>query len=86
MEINLVDRWDNESSEGLERYMTYELSDYGKTDVKVKEDGKVVILYSWGYQVYNDKSQGYRDLTDDETEMVVDLAEEQAEAERRISL
>jgi hypothetical protein len=82
MDIKLIARWDDLSGEGNEKYMTFELDDYGMCDVKVKEDGYMYIMYSGnGYEVYRDADDGYRDCTEDEKETVYNLAEEQLEVE-----
>ena len=88
MDIKLVDRWDDLSGEGNEKYMTFELDDYGKCDVKVKEDGFYYVMYSGnGYEVYRDAADdGYRDLTDDEQEVVFQLVKDQLDTETELDM
>ena len=85
MDIKLISRWDMQSGEGNEKYMTFELDDYGKCDVKVKENGFYYVMYSGnGYEVYEDADDGYRDLTEDEKDEVFQLVEEQLDAEKEV--
>ena len=85
MDIKLISRWDDWSGEGNEKYMTFELDDYGKCDVKVKEDGFYYVMYSGnGYEVYKDADDGYRDLTDEEKDTVFQLVEDQLNAEMEL--
>lgn len=81
MDIKLVDRWDDRN----DKYMVYELDDYGKCTVKVKEDGYYYVMDNEdGYEVYSDTDDGYRDLTEDEKDEVFQLVEEQLDAEKEV--
>ena len=83
--MELYDRWDDWSSEGNERYITIELDDYGKVDLKRKENGFMYVMNCGnGFEVYRDADDGYRFLTKDEEDEVMDFAEEQFRIEAEL--
>ena len=87
MALTIIDRWDEDSSEGHERYATVEFDDYSKVDVKTKEDGFAYVMCCGnGYEVYQDTDDGFRDLTSDETDEVLDFVAEWLERESEVIL
>ena len=74
MGIKIVNRWENTSSEGEERYVTLQLSDGGKVDVKIKNNGFICMMLSGnGYEVYKDTDNGYRDCTNAEAKTIFNM-------------
>ena len=74
MVLTIIDGWDEESSEGHERYVTVEFEDYTKVDVKTKEDGFAYVMQCGnGMEVYQDTDDGFRNLTPEETDDVLQV-------------
>lgn len=88
--MEVVDRWDDISGEGYERYLTIELDNYDRVDVKRKEDGFTYIMQcANGYEVYkpegNEDGIGYRYLDESEQDEVMDVALDFFNEEDRIT-
>lgn len=82
MEFELIDRWDSNGEE----YITYEMDDYSRVDVKRTEDGFIYVMEcNNGYEVYGTGLEGYRNLTEDERNMVLQTAGEQFEVEAELN-
>ena len=90
--MSTVDRWSDWSSEGNEEYMTVEFvvvdgDKIERVDIKHKEDGFTYVMDCHnGYPVYEEGSEdGYRELTTEEYEELIEFADEQFEVEAKLN-
>lgn len=75
--MRLISKWyDDNDPEGRAVYMTISINDTDKVDVKRKANGFAYVMQCGnGSEVYRNTDDGVRDLTEKETEDVLDFAE-----------
>lgn len=86
--MEVVARWDEDSSEGHEQYMTVEFrvvdgNKLERVDIKHKEDGFTYVMdCPNGYPVYEEGTDnGHRELDDEEYGDLIEFADMQLERE-----
>lgn len=85
MEITLVDRWDNLTTD-YSRYMTLDIGRGQLVDVKETDSWMLYVMDSpSGFEVYSeDESFQERYLTSDEMHEVIEFAKEQFDVEKEL--
>ena len=70
--MQVINAWTEEDSEGFKTYITVEFEDKTKVDVVTKEDGFSYVMETGnGGEVYVGADEGIRDLSEEETDMVL---------------
>lgn len=82
MNMKVINNWTEDFDE-TRTYTTVRFDDDSKVDVVTKEDGFAYVMSATGGEVYRNADDGFRDLTKEETDEVLDFVERYLKREQR---